>query len=339
MDNSHPDTPGLFADRPPIFHAAATSARQPGTGGRAGRLAALLTVVLTLAGCSSDDAADGPSHADLSQRYVEEGKQLFALRPNASVDPAKSRPATAADLEAELESARLGAAPGRARVPASSRKGWSVLVLAFSGEGHQAKAASAAQRLAASGLPGAFVEPRDRGTAVLFGEFDDPSSNAAQAALLKVRGLDIGGGMPFSSAMMVAPPEQEAATADPADLRNARRGPGSPRYTWQVGIYRRTDTKRPSAEELAEFRKSAEAAARELRAQGEQAFYYHSATASTVTVGLFDEPPSALQEAEMRRRYPYNLVNGLGVKERGQAAGSNERRERMQPSFAVEIPQ
>ncbi len=343
VDNPDPDSRGIRADHRSIFHAPATPARRPYRPSCREPVSIWLFAAFALAGCASDDAATGPSASDLSRRYVEEGRQLFALRPTAGGGTGRPGSAaaepTASELEAELQAARDGGTSDRVRGPRSNRKGWSVLVLAISGEGHQAKASSAAQRLAASGLAGAFVEPRDNGSAVLFGEFDDPSSKAAQSALHQVRGLNFAGGMPFGSAMMVAPPEQEAATNDPADLRNARRGPGNPRYTWQVGIYRRTDKQKPSAEEVAEFRRNAEAAARALRAQGEQAFYYHSATASTVTVGLFAEPPSAVQEAEMRRRFPYNLVNGLGVKERGQAAGTAERRERMQPSFAVEIPQ
>jgi hypothetical protein len=130
------------------------------------------------------------------------------------------------------------------------------------------------------------------------------------------------------------------------DLRNARSTFGEDRaqVTLQVGIYCRMDDRKPTAAELAEFRKAAEAAAIELRRGGELAFYYHGPERSTVTVGLFTQKDlndgtggesDDLREA--RQKHPSALVNGMGLRQSEIVPGSKKKGE-LQKSFLVTVP-
>ena len=113
-------------------------------------------------------------------------------------------------------------------------------------------------------------------------------------------------------------------------------------------MYTRRD-KAATPKEMAEFRKHAELAVTTLRREGEQAFYYHGPTGSMVTVGLFGQddfdPQAAGVESPMlkqvRKRYPYNLLNGQGMKENVKVqleGGGAGEATRMQPSSLVEVP-
>jgi hypothetical protein len=99
------------------------------------------------------------------------------------------------------------------------------------------------------------------------------------------------------------------------------------------------------------YREAAEAYARQLRAQGEQAFYLHGRTMSLVTVGLFSEQDVPTERAigadgvpvvsqrygqkvrALQRRFPHNLGNGMTLLE---SSGDGPQREA--PSFVVRLP-
>jgi hypothetical protein len=109
------------------------------------------------------------------------------------------------------------------------------------------------------------------------------------------------------------------------------------------------DGRDATAQELAKFRDAAERAVVALRAQGQEAYYYHGPRSSTVTVGLFadedymisvrDElgqmqklprPRLSARVRDAMDANPYNLVNGQGVKD--------GKRDRPQASFLIRVP-
>lgn len=189
----------------------------------------------------------------------------------------------------------------------------------------------------------------DRPARIVFGRYDDPASPRAQNDLKRVREIVRDGARPFGGAVLI--PEAVHAPSDERlarfDLRRARKQHGSEFvYTLQVGMYAREDTRRPSAPDLAAFRKAAEDAVERLRREGEQAFFFHGPNGSMVTVGLFNDgdfdssvvPPlesSRLKEA--RTRHPHNLLNGRGVREVSRRA-DGQAEARLQESRLVLIP-
>jgi len=233
------------------------------------------------AGCAGSPGSSG------NERVREQGRELFA--------PAGTR--------------------------AAEEQTWAIVLAVVSGADDLVPRALG--QIRSMGLPQAYAERRsDRGTAILYGRYDGPDDRAAQDDLARIRGLVVDGGAPFAHAFL-APPEVGIGGSVPQyDLRGVRAAFGPDAlYTLQVGAYGRSDLKRPSPDELAEFRRLAEEAVVKLRREGERAFYFHGPNMSMVTVGVFGpddhDPTNPLAEspelAETRRRFPNNLLNGKGV--------------------------
>ncbi len=229
---------------------------------------------------------------------------------------------------------------------------WTIVIAAFIGPD---KAERATQSLwkakSLAGLESAFVEERGRAVVLAFGKYAGPDDPRAAADLRRVQTLIIDGQRPFADALLSPPsPDRLAGSIPQFDLRNAKKYYGSSAlYTLQVGIYGPADDKRPTAQELAECRKTAEQAAAQLRREGELAFYYHGPERSTVTVGIFgtaDYDPvnspgfESLPLREARKRHPLNLLNGKGIRERVRGVPANDPKAwRMQPSSLVAVPE
>ena len=199
----------------------------------------------------------------------------------------------------------------------------------------------------ATGLSGAYLLSRDGDQYAAYGRHDEPGTPAAAADLQRVRSAKINGRVAFPNAHFMPPKQTDARTASAHDLRNARAeyGPDAV-YTLQIGVYGRDDDDRPTARELAGFRKLAEDAVRALRAEGEDAFFYHGSQRSTVTVGVFREdehdgtvlpPMESKSLRDTRERHPHNLFNGRGVNVT-HTLSDGERVQRVQPSVLVAIP-
>jgi hypothetical protein len=186
----------------------------------------------------------------------------------------------------------------------------------------------------------------ERPPMLVVGRFADPMSEASIAAQRRVRAIEVNGQKPFMGAVMVREKDPSPSNERLArfDLRNVKSLFGDEAvYTLQIGIYAREDDRRPSRDDLASFRKSAEEAVEALRRAGEQAFFYHGPSSSTVTVGIFDEDDidlTVVPEIEsprlqaVRARHPHNLLNGAGVRER--RVGSDT--QVLQASRLVSIP-
>jgi hypothetical protein len=192
----------------------------------------------------------------------------------------------------------------------------------------------------------AFIEQRSDGLVIAYGNY--LGRDAAEKDLARVRGTDMMGTKPFESAI-VRPPSGDALRGSNRafDLRSVKERYGKQAiYTLQIGVYGRNDYQTPSPEELTAYRRAAEDAVRDLRNQGETAFYYHAPSRSMVTVGVFGEKDfdsttyPAYQSPRLkatREKFPNNLLNGQGIKETRRTESGIDKR--MQSSQLVAIPE
>ncbi|MEZ6242582.1 MAG: hypothetical protein R3B57_06010 [Phycisphaerales bacterium] len=197
------------------------------------------------------------------------------------------------------------------------------------------------------GVPEARLETRRGKALVVYGRYASPDDPSATRDLERFRERQVEGKQIFAGAFLAPPPDESLHGSNPEwDLRNVKQRFGDDAlYTLQVGVYARLDGRAPTSEDLSQFRAAAERAVAQLRADGEQAFYHHGPSASTVTVGVFGESDfdpdgggfESPQLADARKRHPNNLVNGQGFYETlrtdtGQAV------RRLQRSQLVSIP-
>lgn len=201
---------------------------------------------------------------------------------------------------------------------------WSVLVAAVP-SGRMDDARRMLDTVRATGLTEAYIALRDRRPVIAFGRYQDPADPDAQQGLQRVRRTSVGEVSPFGAAMLMPPVvANTGSAADDANLRTVRQrfGKADAAYTLQIGAYGRGDFAKPTDEELRLFRNEAEKAVRQLRAEGEQAFYYHGPNMSMVTIGVFSEddhdgstqpPVESFRLRELRRKFPNNLLNGQGI--------------------------
>ncbi len=199
------------------------------------------------------------------------------------------------------------------------------------------------------GLNNAYTAPRQGNTVVAFGKYTGPNDRQALLDLDQIREVTNGTSRPFASAFL-APPSGDTLGGSNSqyDLRTVKErfGPTA-LYTLQLGVYGTDDQSTPNPAQIKDFRAAAEQAVLELRAQGERAFYYHGPFQSMVTVGVFgsgDFDASTMPAIEsqrlkdVRERYPYNYLNGKGIRETITSA-SGQRVTRLQPSSLVGIPE
>ncbi|MCC5824178.1 MAG: hypothetical protein LAT64_04215 [Phycisphaerales bacterium] len=201
----------------------------------------------------------------------------------------------------------------------------------------------------AAGLSGSYIAVRDRRPVIAYGRYDEPGDPEAQAGLRRVRETNVGDVNPFGAAMLIPPTAARAGSdADEANLRTVRQRMSrrDAAYTLQIGAYGRPDFSRPTEEELRVFRREAEQAVRQLRAEGETAFYYHGPNMSMVTIGVFSEtdhdgstqpPIESIRLRQIRQKHPHNLLNGEGIMETVRTETGSIRR--LQASRLVAIPE
>lgn len=222
---------------------------------------------------------------------------------------------------------------------------WGVAVFTFRGDERAAESRRVLEYVRGTGrLPEARMEERGASVVILVGSFSDPQAGDARAELDRVRKIQIDKNSPYASAFL-APPSVvvgEGRRPDINLLRLREQHPGAI-YSFQVAAYGRDDIKdrAPTEDELKESRRSAEQAALQLRAEGEESYYYHGPRKSMVTIGSFDltdyDPQMPQFESDrlkaVRKRHPLNLYNGAAIKVK-----SPGKPEYLQPSQLVEIP-
>lgn len=220
-----------------------------------------------------------------------------------------------------------------------SRQVWTIELERFAGPDRLAKAEALADRLRhEAGLSDVRIEDRSGFAVVSVGRVYDPGTSAAQSLLASVHKARLDGITPYVAAGFVPTVRGGTQVFDPLNLKQF---PGM--FTLQIGYYDRQFGQ--------DFRAAAETAARTLRKEGDEAYFYHGPHRSLITVGLFDRAsafvrvenplsPGTLVESyspavrEIQKKYPYNLGNGLTLieKVRGKVVGEQE-------SALVRVPQ
>ncbi|MCB9846039.1 MAG: hypothetical protein H6811_08650 [Phycisphaeraceae bacterium] len=225
---------------------------------------------------------------------------------------------------------------------------WAIVVALFKNDASgRAQATDALPKLRGKGkLRDAYLQDRGSTVAIAVGRFSGANDSKATRELERIRETTVDGVKPYGAAIL-APPVAPEVSSSPYDLGRVRRERGPDAlYTLQIGLYGRTDAgQTPEASELAEYRRLAEEAVEQLRRDGEEAFFYHGPSRSTVTVGVFgpqDHAPGgaigdSLRLRQARERFPHNLLNGKGITER-YPTESGRTAERLQPSRLIAIP-
>jgi hypothetical protein len=233
----------------------------------------------------------------------------------------------------------LGEAGGAGEASRARSTAWAIAIHLFQGRDAATAAQMGLSKLQReAGLKDAYIEQRGGAVALLYGRYDGPDDARAVQDLQRIKEMVVDGGKPFEGAVLSPPVTVAAAgTREDMDLSMVASTLGKDAvYTLQVGVYRLMEDREASASELALFRQQAEAAAIALRAQGQEAYYYHGPRSSTVTVGLFGEadlithtrdeygqmvklprPRFSARVREAMAVSPNNLVNGKTVAGRG----------------------
>ncbi len=260
------------------------------------------------------------------------------MNPGDEVDGNVGADRVPGRARARAEVASPSAAQSQPRVPGSraqqratasddEKPTWSVLLASFSGEDHRANAIGACEQIVRRYpmLKGAFVRSTTRGTVVLYGRFEGTRDKdpAAKAAIDLVHGIQQDGQRVFGRAMLTrvgAAPD--SAPPGPHDLRTVRaQAPKGVLYSLQVAAWIGSDLKEQEMP-MREVKRAAEAYCAQLRAQGNEAYYFHDydTLISIVTVGVFGKDAydsrSTLYSPEVEavaRKFPKSLVNGEEV--------------------------
>jgi hypothetical protein len=178
-------------------------------------------------------------------------------------------------------------------------------------------------------IPGVWVWEGEGRAVVYRGRYPNPLIDDAARDLRQTRLIQVDGKRLFEDADVMPVGAGTSASIVEMDLKRH-----SGKHTLQIAVY--DDAFGP------DFRNAAERAATELRKQGNEAYFYHGPNRSLVTVGLFDRADrDSVNGVEgygerarlLQQKFPYNLVNGLTIKERRNGKELGE-----QPSFLVEVP-
>lgn len=177
-------------------------------------------------------------------------------------------------------------------------------------------------------IPDVWVWESESRAVVYRGRYPNPAIDIAERDLRQTRMLQIDGERPFENVDIMPIGASLSSTATEMDLRKHMG-----MHTLQIAAY--DEAFGP------DFRAAAERAAAELRKQGNEAYFYHGPNRSLVTVGLFGASDRdsingvegyGNRARQLQQKFPYNLVNGLTIKERRNGQDLGE-----QPSFLVEV--
>lgn len=211
-------------------------------------------------------------------------------------------------------------------------QGWGIVLENFRGSDHAVRAAGRRDQLEAElGRGDLAVRTTSTGSAVLLGSYETADEAAAQRDLAWARSLESGGARPYQRAFLAPPAVGDRGGRPEFNLANARATYGkSAIYTLQVGVWELADRAKARAE--------AERQAIQLRQEGVEAFYYHGAQRSMVTVGVFTAADYNLVTGEIdvavraaQERFPNNLLNGKPYRAQGE--------QRLVGSSLVRIPE
>ena len=197
---------------------------------------------------------------------------------------------------------------------------WGVLLATVTGAESRANAMSIREQVIRRypALKDAYVRSIPHGSVVLVGRFDGVQDPAAQAQLKLVKETMDGNVRAFPRAMLTRLGANAAqGPPGPNDLRIVRQSrPTQTLYTLQVAVWSAFGT---DEVKMSDIKRSAENYCRQLRSEGNEAYYFHDfdTKTSTVTIGVFGtdayDSKSTLYAPEVdavMRKFPKHLVNG-----------------------------
>ncbi len=294
-----------------------------------------------LAGCGGDQAREN----DNTQYYTDQSNSVFSDDPGTN--NAGLNEDGAIDVSALLNGGDESAAPAMGNAKNDEPiGGWSIVLTKLNGAGMDRAQNMLKIIQNDAGLKDAFIEQRSEGLVIAYGSY--LGRDEAMKDLERIRKTRLMSTTPFENAIIAPPSSGELRGSNPMyDLRTAKQRYGEQAvYTLQIGVYGRVDYQSPIPEELAAYRKAAEEAVRDLRGQGEIAFYYHAPARSMVTIGVFGEddfdnstlpPYQSPKLKQARDKFPNNLLNGAGINETVRTESG--KRKMLQSSQLVAIPE
>ena len=216
--------------------------------------------------------------------------------------------------------------PGPDRGSAGSTAGastvWTIVLATFPSEaGGRAAAGNMMRQLQTLSpqLGELWVHSTGRGAMVASGRYKSAVDPDAQAALQRIKAIEIQGQPAFARAMLTRVKVRPVGPGThPLSLMSVRlRYPNlNPLYTLEVGIWGDFESGQLTIKQI---HARAEAQTRELRNRGFEAFFYHDddKRMSMVTVGVFDssaiDPRSGMYGPALQSlmdKFPAHLVNG-----------------------------
>jgi hypothetical protein len=189
---------------------------------------------------------------------------------------------------------------------------WGILLETFDGQNNVVLARERLANLSrAMGRDDLRLVRRAEGSAIVLGKYEAYDDKAAQEDLAYVQSIVTQAGQLFERAHLIPPDQQFDGDTSDRNLLMAKRIYGAAaRYTIEIGVY---DTPIEMMR-----KKAAEDAVRQLRDEGETAFYFHGSRVSSVTVGAFGDldynPDTGFRSARVREvmaRFPNHLYNGM----------------------------
>ncbi|MEN0021591.1 MAG: hypothetical protein AAF747_12010, partial [Planctomycetota bacterium] len=253
--------------------------------------------------------------------------------------------------EAVVAEARPENALAPEATSAADRAAWTIVLASFiDTPDAEPRVVEAIDLMRRAGLAGLSPRAERRGNriAVVAGRYR--SAEDAAPDLARIRNLEFDGRKRFALAITSPPDVGQLVGSRPEyDLRQAKvfYDLPDPAYTLQVGVYGSADGASLSDNELAEVRRTAEQAAYDLRRQGELAFYFHGASRSSLTIGIWgpnDHSPQqsgqAIESSALiaaRQRFPQNTLNGGGIVQRLRQRDGDSI-DVLQESFLVSVP-
>lgn len=322
-------------------------------GGRSGSDSAAKQVAKAPKGSTGSDfdalIGDEP---EVQERDVDAALDSAFAPADLRTDLMKGQGGAGARTDRRFKPA-AGAAKDRLQAPRvgigndSINQYWTIVIKSFDAALDADLAQQALVKVQTVGrLPEAELQVRGKAIAVVYGRFPSVEDAKAQAELKRVKNLEVEGAKPFALAVLMPPTTVEAGSGEASlDLRTARRVNPEAKYTLQVGSYEWAAG--ASQGEIEKARKAAEQAAKALRNEGTEAYYYHGLRSSLVTAGLFSEedvdPDDVFsinpELTKLRKQFPHHLVNGQGVRMRRPGMGDDPNSWPMVPSKIVNLPE
>ena len=296
--------------------AATTAAKQPdATSG-------LMNPGDEVEGVSGNDSARAPraKAAAAPAAPADVSAAPGARVPSAAERAAAARMAADNDAKRRAEAAATAERAAKQNDVDAEHASWGVLLATVTGAESRANAMSIREQVIRRypALKDAYVRSIPHGSVVLVGRFEGVQDPAAQAQLKLVKETMDGNVRAFPRAMLTRlGANANQGPPGPNDLRIVRQTrPTQTLYTLQVAVWSAFGT---DEVKMSDIKRSAESYCRQLRSEGNEAYYFHDfdTKTSTVTIGVFGtdayDSKSTLYAPEVdavMRKFPKHLVNG-----------------------------